>query len=386
MNLTKYLFFSLVAIFLLIQPTAASAYEGLCSPSYNITFDPPNPITLLKGESFKYTLTIPGTVPDDRYYIDFNQSGPGLAFDLPSLRNARPTYDSVNNISTIEWEASPNQSIWGQITGRSTVSYTMDFKSINPTWLWKDDHICTFAQPLIINFIDEPPESIGSCTINTKPSPLMVNQSFSTQVTNAPPDTNICFKTFPGAGCINRQTDHNGTANFENIAGINSSGYHSFEVRTGLPSQLLCGRRVYVCLASPCEEIVDEEDEVVKFELCKQAFPQNENSGPEDLANFNKCQDCLLKSGVWTAIGCLNFHPEALVIGILRTAIGLGGGFSLLLMLYGAFVINTSAGNPERVQQGKERFSAAIIGLLLIIFSVVILNFIGIQILQLPGL
>jgi hypothetical protein len=44
-----------------------------------------------------------------------------------------------------------------------------------------------------------------------------------------------------------------------------------------------------------------------------------------------------------------------------------------------------SRGNPEQVQQAREQFTAAIVGLMFIIFSLVILQSIGFDILQLPG-
>ena len=45
----------------------------------------------------------------------------------------------------------------------------------------------------------------------------------------------------------------------------------------------------------------------------------------------------------------------------------------------------TSQGNPETVKKGQDQFSSAVIGLLFIIFSVLLLQFIGVDILSLPG-
>ncbi len=54
-------------------------------------------------------------------------------------------------------------------------------------------------------------------------------------------------------------------------------------------------------------------------------------------------------------------------------------------MLFGAFQIMTSQGDPERLKAGKELIGSALAGLLMIIFSVFLLQLIGVQILQIPG-
>lgn len=89
--------------------------------------------------------------------------------------------------------------------------------------------------------------------------------------------------------------------------------------------------------------------------------------------------------GVSTAIGCIPTEPTALVQGIIKVAIGAGGGIALLLMIYGAFLMITSAGNPDGVKKGHEQITSAVIGLLFIIFAVMLLKVVGVDILQIPG-
>lgn len=92
------------------------------------------------------------------------------------------------------------------------------------------------------------------------------------------------------------------------------------------------------------------------------------------------------KTGIETAIGCINVSgPEGFVSSILSLAIGIGGGIAFLLIIFGAFQILTSSGNPEKVKAGKELITSAIAGLLLIIFSVFILRLLGAEILEIPG-
>lgn len=88
------------------------------------------------------------------------------------------------------------------------------------------------------------------------------------------------------------------------------------------------------------------------------------------------------KKGIDTAIGCIPVENSDALIGfILRWAIGVGGGIAFLLIVFAGFQIMTSAGNPERLQAGRELLTSAIAGLILLIFSVFILRIIGVNIL-----
>lgn len=89
--------------------------------------------------------------------------------------------------------------------------------------------------------------------------------------------------------------------------------------------------------------------------------------------------------GILTALGCIPTQPQPLIKALLRFSAGAGGGIALLLMVFGSFRMMTSAGNPESVKKGQDQFSSAIIGLLFIIFSVLLLQIIGVDILNLPG-
>ena len=91
-------------------------------------------------------------------------------------------------------------------------------------------------------------------------------------------------------------------------------------------------------------------------------------------------------SGIRTAIGCIPINNTNSLIGfILRWAIGIGGGIAFILILVAGFQIMTAQGDPQRLQAGKELLTSAIAGIILIIFSVFILELIGVNILRIPG-
>ena len=130
---------------------------------------------------------------------------------------------------------------------------------------------------------------------------------------------------------------------------------------------------------------------------CEKDYTRCTNAQTICCANTNNCpiytppgngQDptCNNGQGIDTAIGCIPITDTNLFIGfILRWAIGIGGGIAFLLIVYSAFMIMTSQGNPERLKAGQELLTSAIAGLIMLIFSVFILELIGVKILQIPG-
>ncbi len=105
------------------------------------------------------------------------------------------------------------------------------------------------------------------------------------------------------------------------------------------------------------------------------------------LAAGPKCTTAAGQDGINTAIGCISTDVQSggFVGSFLELAIGLGGGIALLLILYGTFIVTTSAGNPDKLNQGKEIISSAVSGLLFVVLSIVLLNLIGVKILAIPG-
>lgn len=92
------------------------------------------------------------------------------------------------------------------------------------------------------------------------------------------------------------------------------------------------------------------------------------------------CED---GTSINTAIGCVPALSDSasLTNFILTWAIGVGGGIAFLLILFAGFQIMTSSGDPQRLKAGQELLTAAISGVVMLIFSVFILRVIGVNIL-----
>ncbi len=89
--------------------------------------------------------------------------------------------------------------------------------------------------------------------------------------------------------------------------------------------------------------------------------------------------------GVSTGLGCIPYQPQELVSWVLWFLARVITGISLLLLLYGGIRYVLASGNPEGVEEAKSVITAGVTGLLLTIFSVLILRVIGIDVLGLPG-
>ncbi len=121
----------------------------------------------------------------------------------------------------------------------------------------------------------------------------------------------------------------------------------------------------------------DTPAELQAKKICK--FASEEERG--------QCEDCVMnKSGIWTPFGCISTNIQDFVRQLLTLAISIGGGIAFIMIVLGGFNVLTSAGNPERLTSGKEIITSAIAGLLLIVFSIIILKIIGVDILKIPGL
>lgn len=87
-----------------------------------------------------------------------------------------------------------------------------------------------------------------------------------------------------------------------------------------------------------------------------------------------------------TALGDISTSPAGFVRSIFGILLSLAGGIAVILIIVSGYKLMSSQGNPEKVQAAREQLTSAIIGLLFIIFSITILQIIGVDILHLPGL
>lgn len=129
-----------------------------------------------------------------------------------------------------------------------------------------------------------------------------------------------------------------------------------------------------------------------KFQICDQI--------KKDSVQYEKCTRCLTgqsttdtsfvtdagtPKGIWTAVGCIKTEPQSIVATFIKIGLGAAGGVALLMILASSFVITTSSGDAKKYNEAKEMMTNAIIGLVFIIMSVSILQFVGVTLFHIPG-
>jgi len=99
---------------------------------------------------------------------------------------------------------------------------------------------------------------------------------------------------------------------------------------------------------------------------------------------------------MYTFLGCLSSGGGSFSQGggtgaggiaqsLLKIVFSTVGGIAFLYLIYGSFVIISSQNEPEKLNYGKRVVWGAIIGLLFSLMSVLIVNLVANQILQIPG-
>jgi hypothetical protein len=163
----------------------------------------------------------------------------------------------------------------------------------------------------------------------------------------------------------------------------------------------ICNREIEIIAAGSCgvnacpteeedEPEVGEGEDSDPFLLCNQlpeGTPEKADcikcatgGGGEEVAGADES-----RQGIWTALGCINRDPQNIIERFIFLGLSMGGGIALLMILAAGFMFSTSQGNPKQVESAKELITAAVTGLLFIIFSVVMLQFIGFSVLKIPG-
>lgn len=140
------------------------------------------------------------------------------------------------------------------------------------------------------------------------------------------------------------------------------------------------GTSHYTCGCSPSYEA---EDLVVNPSNTFVECTEQELSAEEQDA----CMNCMGSQAnptgaIWTELGCIDPSPAGLITRIFQIGLGVMGGIALLRTIQIAIAYQSD--DPEQVKSAQEMLTSLVAGLILLAGGVVILQFVGVNILGIP--
>ncbi len=112
----------------------------------------------------------------------------------------------------------------------------------------------------------------------------------------------------------------------------------------------------------------------------------------------DQCRECMYegtdendytkpKGQVWTGLGCVKIKTTGDLFGeAFKILSNIIGGIAMLLLIYASILFMVSGGDAEKIKKAKSILTAVITGILFVIFSIMIMKFIGLTLLELPTL
>lgn len=138
-----------------------------------------------------------------------------------------------------------------------------------------------------------------------------------------------------------------------------------------------------LCNQLPIDTASDKTGSINYSAKCRECANRSAQEKVEAEARGEKWKE---KAYIWTAIGCIPTDFTSVINDyVFKYGIGIAGGIAFLRFLYGCFLILTSSGNSETVEESRAIIMSALAGLFLIIFSVFFLRTVGVDIFQIPG-
>ncbi len=146
---------------------------------------------------------------------------------------------------------------------------------------------------------------------------------------------------------------------------------------------------LFLFLLQPVRIIAADTDPITDPEPGKSTKEKHPCDQVPDGDSRKRCEECTGPAdnitGFWTGIGCISTSPVQAVGELLGFMFGVGGFFVFIQIIVGAFGILVSRGNPKSVQDARDKIINSVVALLFIIFSITILELIGVKILSIPG-
>lgn len=354
MRAIKFLIGTILIFFYLFNPSPSFAAVATCPIATS-----PSPVT---SNDYSINVEFNGSgilVDGEKYYIKMNGNFVGDFTVNGTARRSFQTQNGILRIDNLNGNGEVNTNNANATFYKNPYTFQVTNDSGNYTF-------CTASLNV------QQLSSGGTCQIHYKNSqPINVGEDIFIYATNLggnPPDgRRVVLKRDKASGdqvdsiCTNVDQ-----LSKELFIGRHEAGSYYVEVRSGCDflAKYLCSDTFSVgatgenssepVVSSPCKEETDPKTNKTKY-VCQTAF------------------------------GPITTTPEGFIKAIFGVLLSLSGGIAVILIIISGYRLMTSQGNPEKLQAAREQLTSAIIGLVFIIFSLSILQIIGVDILKIPG-
>lgn len=140
-----------------------------------------------------------------------------------------------------------------------------------------------------------------------------------------------------------------------------------------------------ICNRTSANEVLDlpEIPEEEEDEEGEEAQSTNQTNNLENCNNDPTCEQCVGQGGIWIAIGCVDPSPVGILTRIVQTGIGVMGGVALVQLIYAGIMYQS--GVQERIAKARQSVMSTLIGLAVLVFSILILQVIGVNVLDITS-
>jgi hypothetical protein len=163
--------------------------------------------------------------------------------------------------------------------------------------------------------------------------------------------------------------------------GGGNNGFHC-QKPDGTPGdQQFCNDARTACMPDPQSTNANTPGVLCNSGHAGRQYPTLVPPPPPPCVQFDaqgKCQE------VSTALGNLKTDPSGFITTVFGILLSVSGGIALLLIIRAGYWLMTSGGQPEKINNARDQLIAAIVGLIFLIFSLVMLQVIGVEILKAP--
>lgn len=371
----RFLFaFGVFALFVLVLPPLTHAAD----PSISCTLETTPKAITTESEKPGFKITTQGLSNGNKYYLFLNELGISPDGFAPLVPNTNSPFTLNNNEIKLDNLTPPLKYRATNINALAASTYSLTVTKSN---IGSNSDLCrvTFN-------VQNATQGNKACTIDFMNTEFKNDKDIIIRVATPPNEKQTVVRI--------KRDGPNGPDAFyacvDNNKLTNSQGYT-------LPNSHLENGKYYMYLATTVGGTCGSAGGLSEQTACFTSFAVPggiESQGnptptplPPPCAEYIKDSEGNERCGsVKTGLGInIGTDLDSFIKAVFSFLLGFAGGIAILLIMVSGYRIATSQGDAEVLKNAREQITAAVVGLIFVVFSLVILQIIGVNILNIPG-